>query len=372
VKTVHVAVEAHNLVRDDRGIGRYARAVLSRAVRDPGFRWTFVVRDLLPRRAPIARALAGAPLDRVRIARRVPGDADVVWFPWNGTFLRTGLPSVATVHDAAPFAFPAADARRRATEQEPFLLTARTARTILVQSAFTASEVESRLGVERERIVVTPLAVDRAVFSPLPAVGNGESASDDGGARAASRERGLGGALPPELRGRRYVLHVGAHDERKNSRTLIEAFASAFPEGDVGLAFTRRPPSMPRGAAVVAAPDDATLVTLYRHAALVAVPSPYEGFGLPLLEAMACGAAALAARAGALPEVGADATEWIDDPLDAPAWSAALRTLLADDERRSVLAKRGLARAATFSWDRCTEQTLSVLRETASCRRTTD
>ncbi len=341
MSALHVAVEAHNLVRDDRGIGRYARAVLSRAVRDPRFRWSFVVRDLLPRRAAIARALGGA--DDVRVTRRVPHDANVVWFPWNGTFLTTDVPSVATVHDAAPFAFPAADARRRATEQGPFELTARTARTILVQSAFTAHEVERWLGVEPQRIVITPLAVDRAVFSP-------------GGAAA----------LPAALRGRRYVLHVGAHDERKNGATLIAAFAAAFPDGDVALAFTRRPASLPRGGVVVDAADDATLAALYRGAALVAVPSPYEGFGLPLLEAMACGAPALAARAGALPEVGADAAAWVDAPLDVAAWTAALRALVGDDARRAALAERGLARAAAFSWDRCTAQTLDVLAAVAA------
>ena len=341
MKQVHVAVDAHNLARDDRGIGRYARAVLSRAQRDPRFRWTYVVRDLIPRRAPVAGALGVAD---VRVARRVPADADVVWFPWNGTFLRTNVPAVATIHDAAPFAFPAADARKRATEQNPFLATAATASRILVQSRFTAGEVEGRLGVEAERVVVTPLAAD-PVFTP-----------------------GALDALPAALRGTRYVLHVGAHDERKNSATLIAAHARAFPNAEVALVFTRRPPTLPPGGRVVDARDDATLVALYRGAALVAVPSTYEGFGLPLLEAMACGTAALAARAGALPEVGGDAAAWVDDAHDANAWSEALRELLAGDAERATFAARGLARAATFSWDRCTAQTLAVLEATAAGR----
>ncbi len=336
---VHVAVDAHNLVRDDRGIGRYARAVLSRAQRDERFRWTLVVRDPFPRGAPFARAIG---VEAVRVGRRVPADADVVWFPWNGTFLRANAPAVATIHDAAPFAFPAADARKRATEQGPFLATAATARRILVQSRFTAGEVEQRLGVEAARIVVTPLAADSA-FTPGPL-----------------------DALPPQLRGVRYVLHVGAHDERKNSAVLMAGFARAFPHGEATLVFTRRPPVLPAGARVIDARDDATLVALYRGAALVAVPSTYEGFGLPLLEAMACGTPALAARAGALPEVGDDAVRWVDDARDAGAWSDALRGLLADDAARAELAARGPARAAAFSWDRCTAQTLEVLEATAA------
>ncbi|HEX3550648.1 MAG TPA: glycosyltransferase family 1 protein [Candidatus Elarobacter sp.] len=329
-----MAVDAHNLVRDDRGIGRYARAVLRRALSDPRFRWTLVVRDWFPKRAAFARALGASS---VELARAVPRDADVTWFPWNGTFLRTGAPVVATVHDAAPFAFPTADPQRRATEQNPFLLTAKNARIIIVQSRFTAGEVERRLGVTPDRIVVTPLAAD-AVFTP-----------------------GAADGVPAALRERPYVLHVGAHDERKNSATLIEAFARAFPRGDVALAFTRRPPSLPPGGVVVDARADADLVALYRGAALVAVPSTYEGFGLPLLEAMACGAPTLAARAGALPEVGGDAAAWVDDARDAGAWADALRRIVGDASRRRELGARGPARAATFSWDRCAAETTAVL-----------
>lgn len=339
MSAVHVAVDAHNLVRDDRGIGRYARAVLTRALHDDRVRWTFVVRDLFPNRRAIARALGAAP-GELAVTNRVPRDAGVVWFPWNGTFLETQVPSVATVHDAAPFAFPAADPKVRAREQGPFLKTAATARRILVQSHFTASEVQTRLGVEPDRLVVTPLACD-PVFTP-------------------------GASAPvPELAGRRYVLHVGAHDERKNTATLIAAHARAFPEGDVALAFSRRPPQVPPFGVVVEARDDETLVSMYRNAELVAIPSTYEGFGLPLLEALACGVPALAARATSLPEVGGDACAYVDDPRDVAGWANALRTLLADSPARAALAARGPARAATFSWDRCTAQTLDVLREVA-------
>jgi glycosyltransferase involved in cell wall biosynthesis len=342
---VHVAVDAHNLPDDDRGIGRYARSLLVRALRKPGFRWTFVVRGLRPRRAAMSRALGGAP---VNVAHAVPRDVDVVWFPWNGTFLQTEAPSVATIHDATPFRYPARDARVRENEQVPFLRTAATAKRIFVQSEFTASEVVRWLGVERERIVVTPLAVEKT-FAP-------------GWCDRA--------ALPGGLGAMRYILHVGSHDVRKNSATLLAAYERAFPEGDVALAFTRKPPErLPKGALVVDAPDDETLVELYRGATLVAVPSISEGFGFPMLEALACGATVVASRAGALPVVGGDAVAWVDDPLDVEGWSNSLRSLIDDDAERGRLAALGPVRAAEFSWDRCTDQTLAVLRDVARAPR---
>ncbi len=339
MSVVHIAVDAHNLLRDDRGIGRYVRAVLSRALRAEEFRFTLVVRDLFPKRDAMARVLDVAD---VSVARPVPRDADVLWVPWNGTALSGDLPMVATVHDAAPFAFPAKSVRVRATEQRPFLRTAAIARRILVQSAFTAQEVERWLGVEPARIVVTPLAVDD-VFEPGPA-----------------------NALPAALRGRRYILHVGAHDPRKNTATLLAAYAQAFPDGEVALVFTRRPPTLPEGGIVIEGAGDATLVALYRAAALVALPSTYEGFGFPLLEAIACGAPVLAARAGALPEIGGDAVAYVDDANDVTAWSTKLRALLSDEHQRAELVARGALRAAQFSWERCTAQTLTVLRDVAT------
>jgi alpha-1,3-rhamnosyl/mannosyltransferase len=332
--SVHVAVDAHNLARDDRGIGRYARAVLRRALREPSFRWTFIVRDWFPNRRAMEQALGA---DAFTIAKCVPSSADVIWFPWNGTFLKSAAPSVATVHDAAPFEFPSRDLRIRAIEQTPFLRTAATARRILVQSQFTASEVHHWLGVERSRIVITPLGFD-AVFHP-----------------------GTATSIPARLRKRRYVLHVGAHDERKNTSTLIAGFARAFPRGDVTLVFTRRPPSMPDNAMVVGARDDAALADLYRGATAVVVPSTYEGFGLPLLEAMASGTPVLAARAGALPEVGENAVAWVDKPLEAKAWARGLSDLFEDDEQLREYAALGLERAGAYSWDRCAQQTLGVL-----------
>jgi glycosyltransferase involved in cell wall biosynthesis len=338
---LHIAVDAHDLVRDERGIGTYARALLTRFAQRTDLRLTLLVRDWLPaRRAAALRSAVGAGADAIRVANRVP-DADVVWHPWNGTFFTSARPAVATIHDVIPFALPAADAARRASQQAPIRTTAATARAIVCDSAFTAADIERYLGVAPERLHVVALGVDPA-FSP-----------------------GDPGVLPPALRGRPYVLYVGAHDPQKNVTTLARAHRMAFPRGEVALVFTRPNPLIPDAIVCERAPL-ATLIALYRGATVVAVPSIYEGFGLPVIEAMACGAPVLAARASSLPEVGGDVAAYVDEPRDAQAWQRALADLMADANRRAAMSAAGPAHAARFNWDVCATRTLAVLRAAAA------
>jgi glycosyltransferase involved in cell wall biosynthesis len=283
------------------------------------------------------RALLAA--DRFAIARRVPSSCDLVWHPWNGTFLSYSQPAVATIHDTVPFAYPDPDARRRSSQQEPFLRSARSA-AVLTDSAFGAREIERRLGVPRERIAVIPLGVEPE-FSP-------------GEARA-----------PAALAGRPYVLTIGTDEPHKNAATLADGFIRGL--ADLGLSLAGVGMSLPAHPACIRLPalDEAALIALYRGAHLVAVPGLYEGFGLPALEAMACGAPVLAARAGALPEVCDHAAAYVDAPADPAAWAAALVALSGDPGYREILRVRGLARAAQFSWDDTARETLSVLRALA-------
>jgi glycosyltransferase involved in cell wall biosynthesis len=312
---VRVAVDARNLERDWRGIARYVRAVLTRfAMRDDVT--VHLVRDGL-------------------LGSRVPRGVDVVWHPWNGTFFSSRAPSVVTFHDAVPFRFPPADPRRRRNDQAPWLRSAAEASQFLANSHFTVDEVSRYLGVAPERQTVTYLAVEPDVFTP------------EGPAARVSD-------------GRPYVLFAGADEPRKNLRTLVAAHARAFPRGEVALAVAG---STPAGDALALGTLEPTeLARWYRGALAVAVPSYYEGFGFPLLEALACGAPAIASRVTALPEVGGDGCAWIDDPLDVGAWSDALRELADDPAARDRLRVAGLARAGAFSWERCAEQTLAVLR----------
>jgi glycosyltransferase involved in cell wall biosynthesis len=317
---LHVAIDARDLAHDWRGIARYVRALLGRFARRDDVKITLV--------------------ERGPFGQHAPRSADVVWHPWNGTFFSARVPSIVTFHDAVPFRFAAGDARKRANEQDPWLRSAATAKAFIANSAFTAEEVERYLGIARARQTITYLAVEPGVFAPA-----GDA------------------AVLPERRP--FVLFAGAADARKNLVTLIAAHERAFPQNDVALVVAGAPP--PPGTRVLAlgALEPAELARWYRGATLVAVPSVYEGFGFPLLEAMACGTPALATRGSSLVEVGGSGCAWIADPLDADEWAAALQSMLTDRPARALLREAGLARAAAFSWDRCAEDTLAVLRRAA-------
>ncbi len=280
---------------------------------------------------PRFRALLGR--DTFALARRVPKDCDVVWHPWNGTFFATTAPSVATIHDVVPFAYPDSDPRKRRSQQAPFLRSAAESAAIVTDSAFSAGEIERLLGVAPERIRTIPLGVGPP-FEPGPATA------------------AFG----------RYILVVGSDEPHKNARPLLEGAARALEGRETRLAGLG--PSLPDGPSFTPLPpaDDAELVDLYRGAAFLAAPGLYEGFGLPLLEAMACGTPVLAARSGPYPQVCGDAAAYVDEPRDPQAWATAIATLLDDDPRRAQLRERGLRRAAEFTWERTARATLDVLR----------
>jgi glycosyltransferase involved in cell wall biosynthesis len=233
-----------------------------------------------------------------------------------------------TVHDLAVFRHPEAFPRWTRT-YAPMVVprVLRGAHSVIAVSEFTASELETLLRVPRERIHVVPNAVDDT-FTP------------DG----------------PRADGK-YVLVVGTLEPRKNLARAIEAAAQ--------LAVDLRVVGAPgwggvaaRGANVtwLGAVDDAELARQYRGALCVLYPSVYEGFGLPVLEAMACGAAVVTSAGGATGEVAGDAAVLVD-PLDVGAIAGGIETAIA---RHEELRPRGLERARAFSWDEAARLTQAV------------
>jgi len=194
-----------------------------------------------------------------------------------------------------------------------------------------------------------------------------------GGRRATHATRSLAplGMTPP-----RYILFVSTIEPRKNLGVLLDAFerlrargaydGSLVVVGKIGwkaatIARRLRAP----GVVHLDYLDPADLAAVYAGAELFVFPSIYEGFGFPLLEAMAHGVPSIAARSSSLPEIGGDAALYFD-PHDALSLEALMERALTDRALRDDLAARGRARAAEFGWDRAAEQTLAVLRAVSS------
>jgi glycosyltransferase involved in cell wall biosynthesis len=316
---VKVAVDVTPLAQTRAGTARYLHGLLPR----------------LERQVDIERAagFARGPLGTLWL--------DLVWYPhllgrrsadvlhcttYRGP-VRSKTPVVVTVHDVAVFRHPDAFppwTRAYARRVVPRVL--RAARLVLAVSEFTASEIQDVLGIERDKIRVVPNAVE-APFTP-----EGPRAEGD------------------------YVLTVGTLEPRKNLARTIEAAKKLGVElrvvGARGWGGIDA-----QGARWLGEIDDEELARQYRGARCVVYASLYEGFGIPVLEAMACGTPVVTSRGGATEEV-AGGSAVLVDPLDVDSIAAGIEA--ARD------GSRGLERAKAYSWDESARLTLEAYREAAS------
>lgn len=274
-------------------------------------------------------------------------------------------PSVVTLYDVIPHRFPG-EVSRRARLLFDLLtrLSIRASRQVIAISASARADLAATYGIPAERIAVTPLAAD-ARFRPQPAQ-----------AIAALRAKyGL-----PE----RYVLSLASNKPHKNLPRLVEAWAQLCArQPSTGDQLTTQliiaghwDPRYPEARRVVAerrleevvrfipGVAEGDLPALYSGATVFAFPSLYEGFGLPPLEAMACGAPVLCGNTSSLPEVVGDAALMVD-PASIAGIASGLERLLDDGALRAALRAAGLERAAAFSWRRTAEATLVVYRRAA-------
>lgn len=280
---------------------------------------------------------------------------DVLFVPAHVIPLLHPKKTVVTIHDLGHLYFPDAYPRRMrhyitwATRRN-----ARVASHILADSEATKQDIIAKLGVSPERLTVVYPGVS-SVFQPV---------TDADALREVQRRY----CLPPS-----YILHVGTLQPRKNVLRLLEAFALAKERshlqetlvlagrrGWMPDAIERRLAEMKDTVAMVGYVGDEDLPALYSGATAFVLPSLFEGFGMPAVEAMACGAPVIAADTSSLPEVVGEAGVLVD-PLDVEAITRAIQQVCAEQELRESLRVRGLAQAKKFTWDAAAKKTLCVL-----------
>jgi glycosyltransferase involved in cell wall biosynthesis len=263
------------------------------------------------------------------------------------------LRTLVTIHDLSflrhPETFPP---QLRAYLESAVPRSAARADHVLTDSDATRRDVIDLLGVAPERVTTILLGVSDA-FTPYIAPGE------------RAHLEGVYGVGP-----RPYVLAVGTVQPRKNYARLIEAVDRVREVADVELVIVGQPAWLADEVLNAAAArdhvrllgfvDDVDLPSLYRQATVLAFPSLYEGFGLPVLEAMACGTPVVASTASSVPEAVGEAGLLLD-PLDVAGWADALIDVLTDPDLRDALVSQGLAHAATFTWTRTAEAWLAAI-----------
>jgi glycosyltransferase involved in cell wall biosynthesis len=251
--------------------------------------------------------------------------------------LACGAPEVVTVHDLAiyrhPEWFPAGQPLATKIVVPRSL---RRARRLIAVSANTARDTSELFGVEPERITVV--------------------------------HHGVSPRFEPAGGKRDYVLFVGTIEPRKNLETLLAAWAGVRTDLPLAIAggwgwreaeIRRRIESLGSRVRLLGPIAPEALPELYAGAVCLAHPAWYEGFGMTVLEAMASGAPVVCANTSSLPEVAGDAALLLD-PGDVEAWRETLQRVVDDDGLREDLSRRGLERAASFTWARAAEQTWDV------------
>jgi len=322
---VRVGVDISPLLQTRAGTARHVAGLLAALRGRPGLELVGLSAGGSGRLATVRRDALWYPF---RLGR-ASGGVDVLHCTTFRAPLRPRAPLVVTVHDLALLRHPDAFPRwHRGTGVQALRAGVGAADAIVCVSAFTRDELVELLDVPPERARIVPNGVD-PVFRP-----DGTAAEGD------------------------YVLAVGTLEPRKNLAAAVEAARLAGVELRVAGAAGWG------GVAVdgwVGEPSDDELAALMRGARCLVYPSLYEGFGLPVLEAMACGAPVVTSRGGATEEVAGGAAVLVD-PRDPTAIAAGIDEA---GRRRDELVAAGLARAAGFTWDRSADLVEALWRELA-------
>lgn len=332
------------VLRQPTGIGVYANAVLPALQQLPHVLIPGGEEGTAKQRL---KRLAWTQLQLPRLARRQ--HASLIFTPAPEGYLGPqAVPQVVMVHDLRPISHPERSFQSLYFRSwVPPLL--RGCRHVLTNSQFTAREIQRCTGLPDSRITVIPLGCEADVFCPASA--------------------------PPGTRGDPYLLHVGQAYPHKNLRRLIQAFAAlapSYPGLHFILAGKPHPQETPRLKALVAElglqarvefrsyVPYTELPDLYRDALALVYPSLWEGFGLPVLEAMACGTPVITSAGSGTEEVAGDAALLVN-PRRTAAIEDSLRLICQNSQLRDQLRTAGLRRASQFSWARTGARTAEVL-----------
>ncbi len=375
---MHIAINGWFWNRPDTGSGQYVRR-LTQALTEvaPSERITLIVPRGWPVDPPSGVAVEHVPLRGRGPLAKVHFEqldfpqavgrlgADLAHVPYWGAPLRSPAPLVITIHDLIPLLLPAYRGGALARLYTALVAaSAGGAAAILTDSHASQDDILKHLGVPLERVHVVPLAVGEE-YHPHRAGSNDE---------AVRRKYDL----PAQ-----FVLYLGGYDVRKNVPTLLKAYTyvrdgagTQFPLVLAGRLPQKRSPRFTDVARLldemnlrdVVQPigwvEEEEKPALYRLAGCFVYPSRYEGFGLPLLEAMACGTPVVASDAASLVEIVGDAGFTLS-PDDARGMAGAILAVLNQPDLAQALRERGLARATAFSWARTAAQTLAIYRQVA-------
>jgi glycosyltransferase involved in cell wall biosynthesis len=360
LQPLRIGIDARAAAEVAAGRGRFVRetlAALSR--REDDVRYVCYARsrwdEPLDERFAWRLIAARDPWWHVLAARAANGECDV--FLSSNSYLTTWVLRIAAVpviYDMVAFdRSHRPNPRSLLIERLTLGPAVRRASAFIAISDATARDFAARFPRARGRVTVAPLGVSPALTAPAA----------EGG--------------PPGLPAPGFVLAVGTLEPRKNLPRLVAAYElldeglqrehPIVVVGDIGWQVDEtimRLLSLGDRCALLGRVSDAVLAELYRRCAVFCYPSLYEGFGLPVLEAMAAGAAVLTSNVSSLPEVGGDAVLYAD-PLDSASIAHELRRALLDPQLRAALGRAARERAALFSWDATAEIVLGVLRSVA-------
>jgi glycosyltransferase involved in cell wall biosynthesis len=374
---IRLAFNATALLSPLTGIGQYAKALADELVNDPDVEpaffyaryWSRSVRErpvesiegikqLIKRFIPNSYALS-RQIQQLQFSNGIRRLMPAVYHEPNYLPFHFDGPTVVTVHDASWVRLPETHPADRVAAMERFFPQAlRRGSLFLTDSVFVQRELVEIFGVDIRRIRPILLGVGHEF-------------------RPRSKAECLAVMSKFGLEYQRYVLTVGTLEPRKNLKTAIKAFAilpealqKKYPLVMVGMRGWHTNeidkllrPLIEKGRVIVPGyVDRESLIALMAGARAFAYPSIYEGFGLPVLESMACGVPPITSNVTSLPEVVGDAGIMIA-PHDVDALADALRCMLENDVLRDSLSQRALLRAKSFSWRKCAVETIAAYRE---------